>query len=122
MKKAIPLLLSYLILSHAQPALGQAEADFQYEQAISKVTFGACFNPRVKKPAIFDGILKQDSDVFVFIGDNIYGDTTDMELLKRKWGKLEAVEGFRQLRDSTTLLATWDDHDYGVNDGGKSYA
>jgi alkaline phosphatase D len=122
MKQAIPLLLSYLILSNAQLAQGQAEADFQYEQAISKVTFGACFNPRMQKPAIFDGILKQDSAVFVFIGDNIYGDTTDMELLKRKWGKLEAVEGFRQLRDSTTLLATWDDHDYGVNDGGKSYA
>ena len=118
-----PLLLLLVgLIAILQPAQGQSEADFQYEQAISKITFGACFEPRRQKFAIFDGILKQDSDVFVFIGDNIYGDTEDMDLLKRKWTALEAIEGFRKVRASNILLATWDDHDYGVNDGGKSYA
>jgi len=121
MKKTIPLLLSYLFLSNAQFAQGQSTADFQYEKPISKIAFGSCFKPSKQDFAIFDAILMQDPDVFVFIGDNIYGDTHDMELLKKKWGELEAVEGFRELRESTTLLATWDDHDYGINDGGKSY-
>ena len=44
-----------------------------------------------------------------------------MEVLRKKYEELEAVEGFRKLRDSTTMIATWDDHDYGTNDGGKSY-
>jgi len=121
MKKTIPLFLFYLLLNNALLAQGQSKADFQYEKAISKITFGSCFNPSKQKFAIFDGILMQEPDVFLFIGDNIYGDTHDMALLEKKWGALEAVEGFRKLRKSTTLLATWDDHDYGINDGGRSY-
>ena len=59
--------------------------------------------------------------LFLFIGDNIYGDSEDMEVLKAKYAKLAAVPGFARLRESCTLLATWDDHDYGVNDGGREY-
>lgn len=70
---------------------------------------------------MYDAILKHKPDVFVFLGDNIYGDTNDMELLKVKYNELEAQKGFKRLRDATTFLATWDDHDYGINDGGKSY-
>ena len=25
------------------------------------------------------------------------------------------------MRKATTMLATWDDHDYGINDGGNTY-
>ncbi len=56
------------------------------------------------------------------LGDNIYGDTEDMTILKKKYAKLEAVDTFRKLRKNTIMLATWDDHDYGVNDGGNTYS
>lgn len=101
---------------HARPA-----ADFEEEKAVDRIAFGSCFNPREKRFGIFEGILRRKPDVFVFLGDNIYGDTEDMDLLARKWSELGALEGFEKLRANATMLATWDDHDYGVNDGGNSY-
>lgn len=112
-------LLALTLAASILPCL--AESESHREELIHKIAFGSCFNPRDKKLDIFESILKHQPDVFVFLGDNIYGDTEDMELLRRKYAELEAVEGFRKLRESATLLATWDDHDYGVNDGGKSY-
>src|SRR5262249_30060876 len=47
--------------------------------------------------------------------------TDDMEVMKRKYQKQASVPGFRQLRQSTRLLATWDDHDYGRDDAGSEY-
>ena len=102
--------------SHAQ-----APGDLVQPGVFSKIAFGSCFNPRSKESSIFAGILRHKPDVFVFLGDNIYGDTEDMEVLRKKYEELEAVEGFRKLRDSATMIATWDDHDFGINDGGKSY-
>lgn len=110
------LTLSTLTRSNAQP-----KSDFHHSKEVKSIAFGSCFNPRKNEHTIFAGVLKHRPDVFILLGDNIYGDTHDMPLLKTKYAELEAVEPFRKLRDASTLLATWDDHDYGTNDGGKSY-
>lgn len=102
-------------------ARGEPAPDFRDSREVSTIAFGSCFNPREKHHEMFDGILKHKPEVFVFLGDNIYGDTRDMDLLKTKWKELDAVEGFAKLRKSSTVICTWDDHDYGTNDGGKSY-
>jgi alkaline phosphatase D len=115
------LLIGALAAGCLPAANAQTEADFVQPGVVSKIAFGSCFNPRDKESSIFAGIIGHKPDVFVFLGDNIYGDTADMEVLRKKYAELEAVEGFRKLRDSTKMIATWDDHDYGVNDGGKSY-
>lgn len=87
---------------------------------ISRILFGSCI--KQEKPApIFDAINARDADLFVFLGDNIYGDTEDMQVLSDKYAKLAAIPGFAKLRETTDVLATWDDHDYGVNDGGADY-
>ncbi|MGB1937514.1 MAG: alkaline phosphatase D family protein [Akkermansiaceae bacterium] len=94
------------------------------DKTITRIAFGSCNNPgrTSKKPTrIYDAVLQQQPDVFVFLGDNIYGDTEDMELLRKKYQQLGAVEGYQKLQQQCRVLATWDDHDYGVNDGGKSY-
>ncbi|MEK6231862.1 MAG: alkaline phosphatase family protein [Luteolibacter sp.] len=99
----------------------EVESDFHQPDVIQKIAFGSCSNPRKGKTPMFDAVRKHKPDAFIFLGDNIYGDTEDMELLQKKWMELGDVEGFRKLRGNTTVIATWDDHDYGVNDGGKSY-
>jgi len=101
---------------------GQAQPEFHDLKAIDRIAFGSCFNPREKQFSIFDGILKQTPDVFIFLGDNIYGDTHDMEVLRKKYHELGSIQGYQQLKASAILLATWDDHDFGIDDGGKSYA
>ncbi len=60
-------------------------------------------------------------DVFVFLGDNIYGDTKNMDTLRAKYNQLGNKSSFKNLKNSTEIIATWDDHDYGWNDAGKEY-
>ncbi len=55
------------------------------------------------------------------VGDNIYGDTEDMELMKQKYLKQKSDSLYRVLRNQMPVVGIWDDHDYGVNDGDKYY-
>ncbi|MGA0898908.1 MAG: alkaline phosphatase D family protein [Luteolibacter sp.] len=118
MKSILPLLLLTALStpSHATP-----KADFSDPTVIDTIAFGSCFNPKHKKFQIFDGILKHQPDAFLLLGDNIYGDTEDMEVLRAKYAELDAIPGFAKLRETSRVLATWDDHDYGINDGGNTY-
>lgn len=90
-------------------------------EPLSRILFGSCIKQAQPAP-IFDAILADQPELFLFIGDNIYGDTEDMQVLNDKYETLGAIPGFAKLRESTGVLATWDDHDYGVNDGGADYA
>jgi alkaline phosphatase D len=44
-----------------------------------------------------------------------------MAILKKKYDQLAAIAGWQKLKATCPILATWDDHDYGVNDGGAEY-
>jgi len=90
------------------------------DKPIERIAFGSCARQEEPQP-IWDKIAALRPDLFLMIGDNIYGDSQDMEVLKAKYAKLGAMPGFQRLRESAHLLATWDDHDYGVNDGGREY-
>lgn len=87
---------------------------------ISKIAFGSCAQQDKPQP-ILDTALAQRPDVFVWLGDNIYGDTKDMQVLKNKYAQLAAKPEFQRLKKFTRFLATWDDHDYGWNDAGRHY-
>lgn len=87
---------------------------------IHTVGFGSCL--RQDKPApILDAIPKSHPDLFVFLGDNIYGDSDDIAVLKSKYAMVDAMSGFAALRATCPLLAIWDDHDMGKNDAGVEY-
>ena len=90
------------------------------KQPINKILFGSCSHQDKDIP-IFDAINKEQADLFVFLGDNVYGDTENMTVLKSKYHKLGIKPGFAQLRANTPVIAMWDDHDYGENDAGKEY-
>ena len=87
---------------------------------ISRIAFGSCAHQDKPQP-IWDAVLKSDPDLFLLLGDNVYGDTVDMNVLRAKYEKLAAVPGFVKLRETCPVLATWDDHDYGGNDAGVEY-
>ncbi|QDV08789.1 Alkaline phosphatase D precursor [Planctomycetes bacterium Poly30] len=84
------------------------------------IAFGACSDQDREQP-IWDAIVATEPDLFVFAGDNIYGDTEDMAVLRAKYGQLESVPGYQRLVGTCPVLAVYDDHDYGKNDGGREY-
>lgn len=86
----------------------------------ARLAFGSCGSQDKPQPVLRKG-LERRPDLFIYLGDNIYGDTTDMDVLRAKYAKLGAKPEFQELRRNVPLLATWDDHDYGSNDAGKEY-
>ena len=87
---------------------------------ISKIAFGSCAHESEPQP-VLDLVVQHKPDVFVYLGDNIYGDTRDMNVLKAKYAQLAAKPEFQRLKKNVRMLATWDDHDYGWNDIGRHY-
>lgn len=86
----------------------------------SRIVFGSCC--KQDKPApIWDAIVAEKPDLFLMIGDNIYGDSQDMAVLKAKWDMLNAVPSFIKLKKVCPVLAIWDDHDYGADDAGADF-
>lgn len=84
------------------------------------IVFGSC--ARQDRPApVWESMAAIKPQLAILLGDNIYGDTQDMEVMKAKYGMLADSPGFKSLRMACELMAVWDDHDYGVNDGGGGY-
>jgi len=92
----------------------------QAGEPIETIAFGSCLKQTRPQP-IWESVRAGKPDVFVLLGDNIYGDTRDMEKLKGKWDTLDAFPEFKKLRADCRLLAIWDDHDYGENDAGREF-
>lgn len=90
------------------------------ELVITTLGFGSCARQERPQP-IWDAINAARCDAFVLCGDNIYADTAEPAVFREKYALLDAVPGFAKLRQTTPLFATWDDHDYGLNDGGAGF-
>ena len=90
------------------------------EKAVQRIAFGSCCKQDKPQP-IWDSIVELKPEMFLFIGDNIYGDSTDMEVLQAKWKQLGDQPGYQKLKQTCPVLATWDDHDFGADDAGADY-
>ncbi len=88
---------------------------------VTRIAFGSCGNQDRPQP-VLDVALLYKPDFFIYLGDNIYGDSRSMDTLRAKYGRLAAKPEFQRLTQNTRVLATWDDHDFGWNDSGKYYS
>ena len=119
MGKCFPLL--FLILSLVSCKSSQfpsgstaaREGDF-------RIAFGSCNKTDMENP-FWDDILGLEPDLWIWGGDNIYADTGDMDTLRAMYGAQKQVPGYRQLLEAIPVIGTWDDHDYGLNDGGADF-
>jgi len=87
---------------------------------ITRIGFGSCARQDEPQP-IWDDVLSANPDLFILMGDNVYADTTNMGAMRRAYQRLGEVRGFKKLRQTRSVVATWDDHDYGANDAGAEY-
>lgn len=93
---------------------GQSTSD----EPLSRIVFASCCHE--SKPApIFDAILRYRPQLFVWMGDVIYGDSENPQVLREKYQWQQLRPSYRALRDLCPVIGTWDDHDYGGNDAGK---
>jgi alkaline phosphatase D len=70
---------------------------------------------------IFDAVRQAEPDLFVWLGDNIYGDSDRPELLAEEYRRQRNVATLQPLLATVPQIATWDDHDFGLNNADRTY-
>ncbi|PIA51121.1 hypothetical protein AQUCO_01100154v1 [Aquilegia coerulea] len=146
MATTITTLFFFFILFIAALAVKEVEQQTSLEQPIiSRIAFGSCANQSAPQP-IWKSIIDFNPQVFIWLGDNIYGDIrrpyklfgkertigpwknvprfvpaseTEMQL---KYHIAKNNSGYSLLRKKSQVIGTWDDHDYGLNDAGKEFS
>lgn len=98
------------------------EADQTISKEITRIAFGSCSKQDQADKQLWNEINDTSPDLWIWLGDNIYGDTRDMNVMKEKYDLQKSHPGYQKLLQQTTVIGIWDDHDFGVNDGGKEYA
>ena len=88
---------------------------------VYSIGFGSCLTQERSMP-IFNTIKDENYDLFLMIGDNVYGDSEREDLLELREAYDKQRQNFDNLNLNFPFEAIWDDHDYGLNDAGKEYA
>ena len=86
-----------------------------------KIIFGSCLHQDKPQP-IWQAMNLEQAALLVLLGDNVYGDTEDMAVLKAKYAKQWAKAGMQTMLANTPTIGIWDDHDFGENDAGAEYS
>jgi alkaline phosphatase D len=118
---SLAMMLTPLAQAADAAAATQARlADHVSEKELTRIVWGSCCHQDKPQP-IWDPLNDFKPDLFIMLGDNIYADTTDMTVMAHKYQMLGNQPGFKRVRAHCPVVAIWDDHDYGVNDGGAEY-
>ena len=105
---------------------------------VSKVYFGSC-NLAEKPQPLWKPILEQEPHLWIWAGDSIYADHPQSSWwlpklhtrfvpaapheLRKLYAQQRAHPEYSKLVNSGVhIVGTWDDHDYGINDGDWLYA
>ncbi len=97
---------------------------------LTRIIVASCNDEENDNPA-FASIADEDADLFLFIGDNIYGDRNEggyvnfdveLEEVRESYQDLANTAAYQDIAEAMPILATWDDHDYGMNDFGRDFA
>jgi alkaline phosphatase D len=96
------------------------------DTVVTRLAFGSCVNEN-REMKFWDVIAAQKPQAFLLIGDNVYGDTGSFSdaaipTLTQSYKKLSSRQEFDRFRRSVPMMTTWDDHDFGANDAGGSFA
>lgn len=93
------------------------------ETNLTRIGIGSCFH-QGKDAALLQTAMRTRPDLFIFMGDNVYGDSEQPsldELIGAYAGAL-ARPDYRRFRGAMPMAAVWDDHDFGLNDAGATFA
>ena len=86
-----------------------------------KYGLGSCLDQSLDQ-IIWPAIQEEKLDGFIFLGDNVYGDQPNGQLFKMKKAyEIQKTKLPKWLMEEKEILAIWDDHDFGINDGGRDY-
>ena len=99
-------------------------------KALSRILVGSCLDEEKPDSATMRAVAAETADLFLMIGDNVYGDRDgpayvnnqpELGELRASFADLAAREDFKAIRANLPMMVAWDDHDYGANDAGREF-
>jgi alkaline phosphatase D len=96
---------------------------------LTDFAFGSCATQMdyyaltpVPDKAIFTSIVNKNPQLYIAGGDNVYADIIavlpgNVDYINTAYRQMWRDSDFTNLRTNVPIIATWDDHDYGQNDG-----
>ena len=100
--------------------LGECGAPAGPAKGDINIAFGSCNQVHYAQP-LWESILSLKSDMWIWLGDSVYADTEDMARMRALYDTQTRHPEYAKLARATRVVGTWDDHDFGVNDGGREY-
>ncbi|GAB4328934.1 MAG: hypothetical protein OHK0038_02840 [Flammeovirgaceae bacterium] len=86
---------------------------------LAKIAFGSCADQNAENK-IFASISNYKPDIWIWLGDIVYAnDTQNIDTLKKAYNQQKHHPDYQKLINKSRIIGIWDDHDYGMNDGGK---
>lgn len=90
-------------------------------KSVTSFAFGSCNKQYLPQP-LWKHIVAESPDLFLWTGDVVYADTEDMGKLSQIYAsQLRQAEYSRFLQSKIPVIGVWDDHDYGQNNGDRSF-
>ena len=86
---------------------------------LDRIAFGSC-NREYKPQLIWKPILECKPELWIWLGDIVYGRADDLTDLARRYRAAKDQPDYRALRAQAQVIGVWDDNDYGVSEGGKN--
>ena len=96
----------------------RAGAVYDMAVPLERIAFGSCSRVDLPQP-LWGPINAADPGLWIWLGDNIYADDDFLSVAHGMYEAQVAVPEYAQLLRSTSIIGTWDDHDFGMNNGGK---
>lgn len=127
MIKPISILLCLLLLfgcKEDQPVVVTSSSvdtpKLDFDERVDVIAFGSCSKHNEKQP-LWKSIAEDEPDLWIWTGDIIYADTENMNTFAKKYNQQLEHPAYQRFLERVPIFGIWDDHDYGVNNGGKEY-
>ncbi len=100
--------------------LGLVPRGLDLSNAPKKIAFGACADQNKPQP-IWAQISSEKPDLMIMMGDNVYASKEETKNQIEQYKKLAQISEYKKAREAIPFMATWDDHDYGIDNVGADY-
>lgn len=84
---------------------------------LTRIAFGSC-NREYKPQLLWQPILACQPELWIWLGDIVYGRADDLTDLARRYQSAKAQPDYQLLRNRARIVGIWDDNDFGVSNGG----
>ena len=134
----VPALAALAILKDSTMAASSSETcDADSAATKSRILFGSCSSQEYPQ-RLWPVMASRNATAFVWAGDAIYADRNSgfdfshfppktivedatPERLRQLYAEQLEHEGYKSFAEQTYITGTWDDHDYGINNGDERF-